>query len=229
MNRVPFNELYSEPPFTSPRNMHHAYSYPPPPYFDVPRFEQGCFPPPTSISSTLQNLDGYLPPSSRPQCAQCKGHKYNFTAYFHNKAIFPEPPHELIPWIQQSYLLKNRLQSLLITYFAQEVDPTLSQEIEIGINNWRLQVEALTQEVGTWGGGSEAVVSNVSGVHQWTMNMVKQLRNHVGGRQKLPLPKGRVKELVLEFRKGWERAWIASAEYQRGLMVPHGCSVGYSS
>src|ERR1700692_3638771 len=162
MNLPPLNELCKQDPFISPVGMRHTYHYPPPPqlntpYLDVPRSAQNDFPPLTSISSTLPSLDGPPLPEDRPQCAQCKGQKYGFTAYFHNTKIFPEPPHELLPWVERSYLLKNRLQSLLVTYTVHEFDPTYLHDIEIVINSFRLQVEALAHEVGSWGSGSERV------------------------------------------------------------------------
>jgi hypothetical protein len=213
--------------------MYHAYNYPPNPhpntsYIDPTRPEQNEYPPLTSISSTLPSLDESSPPQTRLQCAQCKGQKYGFTAYFHNNKIFPEPPHALLPWVERSYLLKNRLQSLLVTYTVQQFEPAYMRDIEIDINNWRLQVESLAHEVGSWGSGSEQVVNAVTEVHQWTRGMAKQLWDHVVGIQMLPMPKGRVKELVLEFRKGWERVWIESAEHRRHFTLAHGLPNGFS-
>jgi hypothetical protein len=233
MNLPPLNELRKQDAFTSPVGIHHTYHYPPPPqlntpYLDVPRSAQNDFPPLTSISSTLPSLDGPPLPEGRPQCAECKGQKYGFTAYFHNTNIFPEPPHELLPWVERSYLLKNRLQSLLVTYTVHEFDPTYLHDIEIVINSFRLQVEGLAHEVGSWGSESERVVSAVTEVHQWSKGMVKQLWDHVVGIQRLPMPKGRAKELVLEFRKGWERVWIESAEHRRQFMMSQGYLSGFS-
>lgn len=229
MNLPPLNDLYSQHPFASSMGMHRAYNYPPPPphlnspYLDVPESEQNDFPPLSSMSTTLPSLERPPPPQIRPQCEQCKGQKYGFTAYFHNTKIFPEPPHELLPWVERSYHLKNRLQSLLISYTIQQFDPTYLHDIEIEINNWRLQVEGLAHEVGNWGSGSELVVNAVTEVFHWTKGIVKQLWNHVVGNQVLPMPKGRVKELVLEFRKRWERVWVESAEHRRHFMISQGC------
>jgi hypothetical protein len=96
------------------------------------------------------------------------------------------------------------------------------------INGFRLQVEGLAHEVGSWGSGSESVVSAVTEVHQWSKGMVKQLWDHVVGIQRLQMPKGRAKELVLEFRKGWERVWIESAEHRRQFMMSQGYLSGFS-
>ena len=228
MDLPPLNELYSQRPFSAPMAMHRAYNYPPPPppldtpQFEVIRHQQNEFPPLTSISSTLPSLDGPSPPQSRPQCPQCKGQKYGFEAYFHNINIFPEPPHALLPWVERSYILKNRLQSLLVSYTVQQFERAYLQDIEIDINNWRLQVEAFAHEVASWGSGSERVVNAVKEVHQWSKTMVKQLWDHVVGNQMLPMPKGRVKEKLLEFRKGWEKVWVTSAEHQRQFMVSQG-------
>jgi len=203
---------------------HLLMSFPPldTPQFEVIRHQQNEFPPLTSISSTLPSLDGPSPPQSRPQCPQCKGQKYGFEAYFHNINIFPEPPHALLPWVERSYILKNRLQSLLVSYTVQQFERSYLQDIEIDINNWRLQVEAFAHEVASWGSGSERVVNAVKEVHQWSKTMVKQLWDHVVGNQMLPMPKGRVKEKLLEFRKGWEKVWVTSAEHQRQFMVSQG-------
>lgn len=226
MNLPSLNELYSQRPFSTYMAMHRAYNYPPPqlntPQFEVPQHQQNEFPPLTSISSTLPSLDGPSPPQSRQQCPQCKGQKYGFEAYFHNINIFPEPPHALLPWVERSYLLKNRLQSLLVSYTVQQFERAYLQDIEIDINNWRLQVEAFAHEVASWGSGSERVVNAVKEVHQWSKTMVKQLWDHVVGNQMLPMPKGRVKEMLLEFRKGWEKVWVASAEHQRQFMASQG-------
>ena len=226
MNLPPLNELYNQRPFSAPRAMHRAYNYPPPPQlntpqFEVPQHQQNVFPPLTSISSALPRLDSPSPPQSRQQCPQCKGQKYGFEAYFHNINIFPEPPHALLPWVERSYLLKNRLQSLLVSYTVQQFERAYLQDIEIDINNWRLQVEAFAYEVASWGSGSERVVNAVKEVHQWSKTIVKRLWDHVVGNQMLPMPKGRGKEMLLEFRKGWEKVWVASAEHQRQFMVSH--------
>ncbi|PMD27840.1 hypothetical protein NA56DRAFT_653660 [Hyaloscypha hepaticicola] len=226
MNLPSLNELYNQRPFSTYMAMHRAYNYPPPqlntPQFEVLQHQQNEFPPLTSISSTLPSLDGPSPPQSRQQCPQCKGQKYGFEAYFHNINIFPEPPHALLPWVERSYLLKNRLQSLLVSYTVQKFERAYLQDIEIDINNWRLQVEAFAHEVASWRSGSERVVNAVKEVHQWSKTMVKQLWDHVVGNQMLPMPKGRVKEMLLEFRKGWEKVWVASVEHQRQFMASQG-------
>jgi hypothetical protein len=234
MNLPPLNELYKQHPFTSSVGMHNKYNYSPlsqlnTPHLDVPRSAQNDFPQLRSISSTLPTLVGSPPPEGRPQCAHCKGQKYGFTAYFHNTKIFPEPPHALLPWVERSYLLKNRLQSLLLTYTVQEFDTAYLHDIENEINNFRLRVEGLVHEVSSWGSGSERVVKAVVEVHQWAEEMVKQLWDHVVGNQRLPMPTGRAKELVLEFRKGWERVWIGSAEHHQQFLTSQGCVAGFSS
>jgi hypothetical protein len=232
MNLPLLNELYSQRPFSSPMAMHHAYNYPPPPrlsasYIDLARPEQNGFPSLTLISSTLPNLDESPLPQTRPQCAQCKGQKYGFTAYFHNSKVFSKPPHALLPWVERSYLVKNRLQSLLVTYAVQQFEPAYIRDIEVDISNWRLQVESLAHEVGSWGSGSELVVNAVTEIHQWSKDMVKQLWDHVVGIQMLPMPKGRVKELVLEFRRGWECVWVESAKHQRQFAESQGFATSF--
>jgi hypothetical protein len=39
-------------------------------------------------------------------CPFCEGRKYGFTAYFHNLTIFSEPPHDILPLVEESYILK---------------------------------------------------------------------------------------------------------------------------
>jgi hypothetical protein len=217
MNLPSLNKLYIHDPFASVIGTIHPHDYLAQtnlnqPYLKAPPSEENHFPPLTSISSKFPNLEGVPSSPTQTACVQCKGHKFNFTAYFHNTKIFAEPPHHLLPWVERSYLLKNRLQSLLVTYALQVVDPSHFQDIEVEINTWGLQVDSLAHEVAGCGGGSGRVVSTVTEVHQWTKAIMKQLWEHVQGTQVLPMPKGRVKELVFECRKGWERVWIACAE-----------------
>lgn len=219
MDLPPLNELYNGDSFTSPLKLHqtHTFSFQPnvdQSYLHVPRSDDNDFPPLASISSPLPSLDVHPSRQNHLMCAQCKGQKYSFTPYFHNTKIFPKPPHELLHWVERSYVLKNRLQSLLVTYAVHEVEldhvPSIGEEV----NTWCTQVDSLAQEVWNFPSGSELVANLVRAVHEWTKAMMTQFWEHVRGIQMLPMPKGRVKELVLEFRKLWERVWIACAEQQ---------------
>jgi hypothetical protein len=220
MNLPPLNELYNQDPFASSVRTYTSHGLPlqgnsNQQYLDIPRSEENDFPPLTSISSTLPSLDAHSPLQSQPACIHCKGQKYSFTAYFHNAKIFPEPPHEVLHWVERSYILKNRLQSLLVTYALHTVEIDHIRDIEVEINNWAMRVDALAHEVGSCGSGSERILSALTEVHRWMKGMIEQLWKHVRGAQTLPMPKGRLKEVVLEFRKAWERVWIACAEHLR--------------
>jgi hypothetical protein len=143
------------------------------------------------------------------KCPQCKGQKYSFTAYFHNTAIFSLPPHELLAFADYAYILKDRLKSLLITYAMHETDDGCLPRIEMDIKMWGQQVESLARDVEEFATGFEQVGIEVQGVVEWTQGMMRRLWEHVLGVRILEVPKGRTKELVLEFRKGWERVWLA--------------------
>jgi hypothetical protein len=218
MNLPPLSELYSHGTFLGTAGTTHLNHLPVQtnqnrPYPNFPRTEENEFPPLTSISSTLPSFDVPLSPQNLPVCEQCKGQKYNFTAYFHNTKIFAEPPHHLLNCVERSYILKNQLQSLLVTYALQEVDPDHIQDIEVEINTWGTQVDSLAHEVASFWSRIDPVLNVVTEVHRWTKAMMKQIWEHVQGTQMLPMPKGRVKELVLAFRKGWEGVWIACAAH----------------
>jgi hypothetical protein len=139
-------------------------------------------------------------------CPLCKGKKYGFTAYLHNTKIFSEPPHELLALIEKSYILKNRLKSLLITYVMRELEQCDFEEAEKGILRWAQMIEELAQEVRTVM-GSEPGVTALDEARNWTMKKTEQIRDHVGGRQKMDIPKGRLNALLLELRKLWETVW----------------------
>jgi hypothetical protein len=137
----------------------------------------------------------------------CKGQKYGFTAYFHNPKIFPEPPHELLPLIEQSYVLKNRLKSLLVTYIMRGLEPGGVQEAENEATVWTQLVEDLLSEVVASAAGFELDLRTLEEVRKWTRELTRQIRDSLVGRQKLEMPKGRLLVLLLEFRKLWEGVW----------------------
>jgi len=111
---------------------------------------------------------------------------------------------------------------MLVTYAVHEVELDHVPSIEEEVNTWGTQVDSLAQEIWNFPNGSELVVNLVRVVHEWTKVMMTQLWEHVRGIQMLPMPKGRVKQLVLEFRKLWERVWIACAEQQGQVLLAQG-------
>lgn len=83
---------------------------------------------------------------SRLLCSQCKGQKYGFSAYFHNTRIFLEPPHEILGLVERSYVLRDRLKSLLVTYAMRPVDQERVMEIEREINVWQEEIILLIKK-----------------------------------------------------------------------------------
>ena len=143
-----------------------------------------------------------------PLCPICKGQLYNFTAYFHNHKVFPSPPHELLSLIEKSYILKNRLQSLLVTYVTHDFDRTYLKDVKGEIYSWNEEVEGLVNEVLSSFAGYQAHSWPLGDVRYWTKWTMTQLAEHVDGIKRMEMPKGRLKALLLEFRKIWERVWV---------------------
>ena len=144
-----------------------------------------------------------------PLCPLCKGQKYGFTAYFHNPKIFSEPPHELLPLVEKSYVLKNRLKSLLVTYIMRDLEHDGIQEAEKEVLAWSQLVGDLLSEVMASAAGFELGLKSSEEVRDWTREMTKQILDSIYGRGQLEMPKGRLLVLLLEFRKVWERVWKA--------------------
>ncbi|KAH9224724.1 hypothetical protein DL95DRAFT_378371, partial [Leptodontidium sp. 2 PMI_412] len=72
-----------------------------------------------------------------PKCPQCKGKRFDFTAYFHNPKFFRAPPHELLDLVERSYVLKDRLQSILITYIVHDLqEDHRMQDVRADILDW---------------------------------------------------------------------------------------------
>ncbi|ESZ96642.1 hypothetical protein SBOR_3009 [Sclerotinia borealis F-4128] len=153
-----------------------------------------------------------LPPPSpvrAPLCPQCKGHKYGFTPYFHNTKIFPEPPHELLILVEQSYFLRNRLKSLLINYVTRRVDNDRLEVITNEIVEWKSRVECLAREVLISSMGFELNTKGLESVKEWAADLVRRLSNHVHGIERMELRKEDQKELLIEFKKLWEVVWMS--------------------
>lgn len=153
-----------------------------------------------------------LPPHQSmraPLCPQCKGHKYGFTPYFHNTEIFPEPPHELLSLVEQSYLLRNRLKSLFINYVTRRVDNDRLDVITGEIVEWRSRVECLAREVLVSSIGFELNIEGLEAVKSWAAELVQRLSNHVRGIERMELRNGEQKELLIVFKKLWEVVWTS--------------------
>jgi hypothetical protein len=142
-----------------------------------------------------------------PLCPLCKGQKYGFTAYFHNSKIFPEPPHELLALVEKSYVLKNRLKSLLVTYVMRELEHGNVQEAEKEVSVWSQLIEDLLSEVMASASDIELGLRPLDEVRNWTKRITRQVRDSVVRKQELEMPKGRLVVLLLEFRKLWEGVW----------------------
>lgn len=144
-----------------------------------------------------------------PPCPQCKGNKYGFTPYFHNKQIFPEPPHVLLMLVEQTYLLRNRLKSLLINYVTRRVDNNRLEAIANEIVEWKSRVECLSREVLISSVGFELNTEALEAVNKWATEMVERLSNHVHGIEKMKLSSEEQKGLLIEFKKLWEVVWTS--------------------
>ncbi|KUJ23445.1 uncharacterized protein LY89DRAFT_755348 [Mollisia scopiformis] len=151
-----------------------------------------------SLSSPIAEIAATaLNPQS---CMYCRGKRYDYTAYFHNTNIFSEPPHELLKLVEESYLQKNRLQSLLINYALREIPQDSMEQARKGMEAWETEVNNLTMTIGS----NEALEQ----LRSWSSDMMRQLWQHVLGVQKMKMPPGRTKELTSQFRKLWEVVWI---------------------
>ncbi|KAH8597946.1 hypothetical protein B0O99DRAFT_483464, partial [Bisporella sp. PMI_857] len=141
-------------------------------------------------------------------CEQCKGQRYGFTAYFHNPNIFSEPPHHLLSWVEQSYLFRDRLKSLIVTYAMREFEAEGLCKIEDGINSWVRNIGVFTTHLLCSAQKFELNILPLEEVKRWTSEMSKQLMDHVQGHKKLEMPRGRLQALLTEFRWCWEAVWL---------------------
>ncbi|KAF8853151.1 hypothetical protein BDZ45DRAFT_564576, partial [Acephala macrosclerotiorum] len=138
--------------------------------------------------------------TAKPSCTYCKGRRYDYTAYFHNTNVFAEPPHELLTLVEESYVQKNRLQSLLINYVLRAIQQEDIEQIQKDLEAWEIQVHNLVATIGD----GDALAS----LRSRTSRMKTQIWEHVVGMQKMEMWPGRSKELVSEFRKLWETVWV---------------------
>lgn len=147
-----------------------------------------------------------------PSCPQCQGQKYDFTAYFHSLKFFPSPPHSLRLFVEKAYILKNKLQSLLITYCMRAVEAENLPNIESEIQSWVMQVGELAKDVLE---RDHSMWQLVEQAQTWTMEMARMLWDHVRGADRLVnegMGKRRMRELVSGFRKVWEEVWVALSQ-----------------
>ena len=150
-----------------------------------------------------------------PSCVHCKGHRYGFSAYFHNPKLFSEPPHHLLHLVEQSYFLRDRLKSLLVTYAMRPLETDQTQVIENEIHGWQREVACFANHVLCSALTFELRVRPLDEVRRWATEMSKQLAEHVQGVKRLDMPKGRLQVLLTEFRRAWELVWIGFLEDER--------------
>ncbi|PBP26462.1 hypothetical protein BUE80_DR002665 [Diplocarpon rosae] len=161
-----------------------------------------------------------------PKCPQCRGKRFDYTAYFHNPRFFRAPPHALLAPIERSYVLKNRLSSILVTYIVHDLhDDHVMADIKADITDWVELVSKLAGEVGDRAVHAEGVAEALAGVELWTADFARQLRDHLDHLtgQKMEVPRGWKKEVLSEFRKRWESVWICCANacaYHQEMVSP---------
>ncbi|KAK0112938.1 hypothetical protein ONS95_014656 [Cadophora gregata] len=169
----------------------------------------------SQTSSALQPIKELASFSLRsPKCPQCKGKRFDFTAYFHNPRFFSSPPHELLYLVERSYVLKNRLQSILVTYIVHDLrSDHMMQDVCADIQDWVLQVANLTAEVRGCMGRADGVEGELVAVQAWTEEMANRMAEHLErfNGKKMEVPKGWKKETLSDFRKQWEKVWITCA------------------
>jgi hypothetical protein len=143
-------------------------------------------------------------------CPFCKGRKYGFTAYFHNLRIFSEPPHDILRLVEESYILRDRLKSLLVTYTMRDVEHGEAESMMAHIHHWDFSVGALTDEVMNSASNSGFVLNlgYLDGIRSWKDATVDEFKYYVSEQVQIKLPKGRLAALMLEYRKAWEAVWI---------------------
>lgn len=143
-------------------------------------------------------------------CHFCKGKKYSFTSYFHNTKIFFRPPHEVLPVVEQSYILKDRLKSLLVTYAMRDLEQDQIQNIQTQILNWKFRVEVLIDEVMSSACNAGFILNRerLDDVQKWTDIILDEARYYVSGKATLKMPSSRLAAVMLEYRKVWETVWI---------------------
>ncbi|KAF4634549.1 hypothetical protein G7Y89_g3555 [Cudoniella acicularis] len=154
-------------------------------------------------------------------CPQCKGRKYNFTAYFHNTKYFSSSPHHLLSYIERSYVLKNQLQSLLVEWAMNPRRPIIefADIAEPQIRAWERRVQYLVEtvlEFATSKGLHQGVgARKTDTVLRWTGKMVTRLEDTVWERANFQVSQSEMVSLLFQFRKLWESVWVGLVEDER--------------
>jgi hypothetical protein len=144
-------------------------------------------------------------------CMSCRGQRYDYAAYFHNNKIFSRPPHELLKSVEESHVLKNRLQSLLVNYVLRDVEQESFKQIQKDLQTWETRVNNLAMTL-----GDNEVLGRL---RAWTSRITRQLWEHVTGVENMEMPPGRMKELISEFRKLWEDVWVRCVSMKDSAML----------
>lgn len=82
------------------------------------------------------------------------------------------------------------------------------KDVKGEIYSWSELVDGLVNEVLSSFGGFQADSGPLGEVRYWTKWMMTQLVEHVDGIKRMEMLKGRLKALLVEFRKIWERVWV---------------------
>jgi hypothetical protein len=162
-------------------------------------------------------------------CHSCKGKKYSFTSYFHNTKIFFEPPHEILPVVEESYILRDRLKSLLVTYAMRDLEQDQTQNSQTQILNWKFRVEVLIDEVMSSACNAGFILNRerLDDVRKWSDIILDEARYYVSGKATLKMPSDRLAAVMLEYRKVWETVWIGYLQ-DRSAAQSDVCTSGYT-
>ncbi|EKD14628.1 uncharacterized protein L3040_000151 [Drepanopeziza brunnea f. sp. 'multigermtubi'] len=201
--------------FGAPSQVNANDGVPESPFTVLPATQQTFGPPASPPVIELAAFSLECPAAQKsPPCGQCRGARFDFTKYFHNEKFFRAPPHELLKMIEQSYLLKNRLGSILVTYIVHNLhDDHRMADILTAITDWVDMVASLIEAVSESMINAAGVADALAAVEAWTSGFAGQLREHLGQLtgQKMEVPAGWKKQMLSEFRKRWESVWIRCA------------------
>ena len=101
-----------------------------------------------------------------------------------------------------------------MTYAMRALDTDLTQA-ENEIHAWQREVACFANHVLCSAVLFELRVRPLDEVKRWSNEMSKQLTDHVRGDKKLEMPKGRLRVLLMEFRRAWELVWIGFLDDER--------------
>lgn len=165
------------------------------------------------LSEIASSSGSQLPQNQKQSCPSCRGNRYDYTSYFHNSRIFSSPPHQLLPFIEESYVLKNLLQSLLFNYVVRSERDESSEMVKLSLEAWNAKVEGLlirvrAELVGRATNGMAEVEEAMSKLRAGVQNIVTLIWLHISGERRMDMSPARMKEVVCEFRKLWEAVWV---------------------